>query len=74
MKRESVNIRDPYIVVYNQMYYLYGTRSETTWSEANGFDCYMSSDLENWDGPIEIFKRNDEFFATKNYWVTNLLQ
>ncbi|MBR7927522.1 family 43 glycosylhydrolase [Aerococcaceae bacterium zg-ZUI334] len=69
MKREAVNIRDPYVVVHNQMYYLYGTRSETTWSDANGFDCYTSSDLENWDGPIEIFKRSDEFFATQNYWA-----
>lgn len=51
------------------MYYLYGTRSETSWGEAYGFDCYKSEDLSNWEGPIEIFHRPDGFFATNSYWA-----
>ena len=69
MKREEVNIRDPFCMVYEDKYYLYGTRSETCWGEAFGFDCYVSSDLENWEGPIEIFHRSEGFFATENYWA-----
>lgn len=69
MKTSEVNIRDPYILPYEGKYYLYGTRSATCWGPADGFDCYVSSDLENWDGPIEIFHRPDGFFADQNYWA-----
>ncbi len=64
MKRQDINIRDPFVLVHDNKYYLYGTRSATTWSDAEGFDCYISEDLENWQGPIEIFKRSEDFFAT----------
>ncbi|WP_162012211.1 glycoside hydrolase family 43 protein [Streptococcus sp. S784/96/1] len=69
MKRQEINIRDPYILVHNENYYLYGTRSQTTWSDADGFDCYVSQNLTDWEGPIEIFKRTDDFFATQNFWA-----
>ena len=69
MKRNEINIRDPYVLVHNGKYYLYGTRSDTCWGKADGFDCYVSEDLENFDGPIEIFHRPDGFFADRNYWA-----
>lgn len=31
MKREDINIRDPYVLVDDGKYYLYGTRSKTCW-------------------------------------------
>lgn len=34
MKREDINIRDPYVLNYQGKYYLYGTRSATCWSKA----------------------------------------
>lgn len=69
MKKNEVNIRDPYILPENGKYYLYGTRSQTCWEEAYGFDCYVSEDLENFEGPIEIFKRPTDFFATNSFWA-----
>lgn len=69
MKKDEVNIRDPYILVEGNTYYLYGTRSDTCWEEAYGFDCYVSKDLENFEGPIEIFKRPENFFATQSFWA-----
>lgn len=69
MKTKEVNIRDPYVLPYQGKYYLYGTRSETCWGTADGFDCYVSEDLENWEGPIEIFHRPEGFFADQNYWA-----
>ncbi len=69
MKTDEINIRDPYIMVQDGMYYMYGTRSETCWGMAEGFDCYKSCDMENWTGPIEIFKRPQNFFATENFWA-----
>ena len=50
MKLNDINIRDPYIIKAEGKYYMYGTRSATTWSYGDGFDCYISEDLENWEG------------------------
>ena len=69
MLTNDINIRDPYILSYNGWYYLYGMRSETCWGEAYGFDCYKSEDLNNWEGPYEIFTRPADFFATNCYWA-----
>ncbi|MSC84884.1 hypothetical protein EAI89_13505 [Eubacterium sp. am_0171] len=69
MKTCEVNMRDPFVMVHGGMYYLYGTRSESCWGPADGFDCYVSEDMENWEGPIEIFHRPDGFFADQNYWA-----
>ena len=57
MKTEQINVRDPYVLLHGGTYYLYGTRSATCWGEADGFDCYTSSDLEHWEGPFEVFHR-----------------
>lgn len=69
MKVDEINIRDPYILPYKDKYYLYGTRSSTCWGKADGFDCYVSDDLQNWKGPIEIFHKPDDFFANESYWA-----
>ena len=69
MKRDEIALRDPYILFAENKYYLYGTRSATAWGPADGFDAYMSKDLENWDGPAEIFHNNGKFWATENYWA-----
>lgn len=65
----EINIRDPYVLTYQGKYYLYGTRGATCWGEADGFDCYVSIDMENWEGPIEVFHKPADFWADKNYWA-----
>lgn len=69
MKNSDINIRDPYVLVHDGKYYLYGTRSATCWGPADGFDCYVGDDLENWEGPFEVFHRPEGFFATENFWA-----
>ena len=69
MLTNEINIRDPYILLHDGVYYLYGTRSATCWGPADGFDCYASPDLAHWDGPFEIFHRPDGFFADQAYWA-----
>lgn len=69
MKTNEINIRDPYVLLYDGKYYLYGTRSATTWGIADGFDCYISEDLENWGDPVEIFHKDVDFWADRNYWA-----
>ena len=42
MKLTDINIRDPYILCSGDWYYMYGTRAETCWGAAEGFDCFKS--------------------------------
>lgn len=70
MKCNEINIRDPYVLLYDGKYYMYGTRSETAFvGEAYGFDVYVSSDLENWSEPYEVFHRPKNFWSNKSYWA-----
>lgn len=69
MKLSDIRIRDPYILLHEGIYYLYGTRSDTCWGPADGFDCYTSEDLVSWSGPFEIFHKPEGFFADEKYWA-----
>lgn len=69
MKRMDINIRDPFMLVHGGKYYLYGTRGATCWGPADGFDVYVSSDMENWEGPHECFHNDGSFWADRNYWA-----
>ena len=69
MKREEINIRDPFVLVHDGKYYLYGTRGATCWGDADGFDCYVGTDLEEFEGPFEVFHKTDDFAPHKNYWA-----
>ncbi|MDR1773063.1 MAG: glycoside hydrolase family 43 protein [Hungatella sp.] len=69
MNLERINIRDPFILVNEGKYYMYGTRAETCWTSATGFDCYIGEDLENWNGPYEVFHKPEGFWADLNCWA-----
>ncbi len=69
MKRTEINIRDPFVLVHEGAYYMYGTRGATCWGPADGFDVYVSRDLEDWDGPIVCFHNDGSFWADRNYWA-----
>lgn len=69
MKRNEINIRDPFVLPYQGVYYLYGTRGATCWGKCTGFDVYTSTDLEEWEGPIEVFHKPEGFWADQNYWA-----
>lgn len=55
MKNSDINIRDPFVLSENGIYYLYGTRAKDFGQGVGGFDVYTSKDLENWSEPIECF-------------------
>ena len=69
MNRNEINIRDPFVLVHEGKYYLYGTRGATCWGPADGFDVYVGDDLEHWDGPVECFHNDGTFWADRNYWA-----
>ena len=69
MKASDINIRDPFILLANGKYYLYGTRGADTWGKGSGFDVYVSEDLEEWSDPIPAFERYGGFWADMNFWA-----
>lgn len=66
MKNQDINIRDPFVLVHNGVYYLYGTRADNFGQRTAGFDVYIGTDLENWSEPKEVF--NSEKYGM-NRWV-----
>ena len=64
MKREDINIRDPFILTdrENGVYYLYGTRGDARRKELGyGFDVFVSRDLEEFSEPTVVFSPSDSF-------------
>lgn len=55
MKKEQINIRDPFVVYENGKYYMYGTRAKDFGYRTGGFDVYISDDLNDWSEPTMCF-------------------
>jgi len=70
MKLHEIHIRDPFILVHDNRYYMYGTRGLEAWnSKGTGLDVHTSTDLENWDGPHVIFEPPQGFWADRDFWA-----
>ena len=69
IKREEINIRDPFVLVHEGKYYMYGTRGPECWGKGTGLDCYVSTDLENFEDPVVVFLPPEGFWADKNFWA-----
>ncbi len=61
MKTNEINIRDPFVLVEDGKYYMYGTRAENFGMKTKGFDVYVSTDLVNWSEPKAVL--NSESFG-----------
>ncbi len=68
-KRTDINIRDPFVLVHEGKYYLYGTRGDECWGKGTGLDCYVSTDLENFEDAVEVFTPPADFWADRNFWA-----
>ena len=55
MKTNEINIRDPFVLCKNGLYYMYGTRAKDFGMRTGGFDVYTGTDLENWSAPKQVF-------------------
>lgn len=73
IKRLSdIHLRDPFVLTdkNEKKYYLYGTIGENVWEgPAIGFDVYVSSDLQEWTGPIPAFRPEPDFWADRHFWA-----
>lgn len=72
MKREDIQIRDPFIFRddRSKTYYLYGTTDPNCWDGiCTGFDGYRSKDLKTFEGPFPVFRAPAGFWADRNFWA-----
>ncbi|MBQ7638974.1 MAG: family 43 glycosylhydrolase [Clostridia bacterium] len=64
VKREDVVIRDPFVLVYEGKYYMYGTGLNP-----GGYGCVVSEDLENWSAPHAVYSFPEGFDVAGDYWA-----
>ena len=69
LRTDQINIRDPFVLVHDGQFFLYGTRGATCWGPADGFDVYVGKDLDLWGGPFVCFHNDGTFWADRNYWA-----
>lgn len=68
----EIQIRDPFVlpVASEGAYYLFGTTDKDCWHPpAQGFDCYVGTDLESWRGPLPAFRPPQAFWSDRHYWA-----
>ncbi len=70
MNIKNIRIRDPFVLVEGDTYYMYGTTELCADSRANSrFSVYISKDLETFEGPFVVFDGEQEcFWADRDYW------
>lgn len=59
---DRLPIADPYVLFYKDKYYAYGTRT-------NGFEVYISDDLEHWRRGDRLALSPQDSWGTKWYWA-----
>ena len=70
MKNSEIHIRDPFVLVHEGKYYMYGTFGANTWNDnLSHFDVYVSDDLINWSESHCCFAPPAGFWGTKNFWA-----
>ena len=60
----SIFMGDPFMLLYDGRYYLYGTTSSGT-----GFKCWSSSDLNAWKNEGYVYKETSDSWGENNYWA-----
>jgi len=75
-KLSQIQIRDPFIVPRSDegKYYMYGSTDKNIWQEGTSFEMYVSSNLEDWEGPFEVFRNYEGFFSDKNFWAPEVYE
>jgi hypothetical protein len=66
MLLSEIQLCDPFVLPFpeERCYYLFGSTDEDIWTDPGiGFDCYRSTDLREWSGPIPAFRPPAGFAA-----------
>lgn len=69
MKNQDINIRDPFVLVHDGKYYMYGTRAKNFGCKIGGFDVYVGTNLEEWSDPVQVFDSQKYGMNTEVNWA-----
>lgn len=70
MKRNEINIRDPFVLNDDGVLYMYGSTDKNIWGgECYTFSVYKTTDLESFEGPFDVFVRPEGFWSNEQYWA-----
>ncbi|MBQ3667632.1 MAG: family 43 glycosylhydrolase [Clostridia bacterium] len=73
MKLSEIQIRDPFVYTENGRYYLYGSTDSDIWKgDGHGFNCFGSSDLEEFEPYGNVFDRPDGYWGKYNFWAPEM--
>lgn len=69
VRTQDIHIRDVGILAHEGKYYMYGMYPCSV--EDGGYACYVSEDLQYWQGPYDVFLKDwyPEFEGTSCYWA-----
>jgi len=68
-------MRDPFVLAQPEKgrYLLFGTTDPDCWKGPGvGFDVYVGSSLEDWDGPYPAFRPEPGFWGANNFWAPEI--
>ena len=73
MKASEIQIRDPFVYVEGGRYYLYGSTDRDIWrGEGQGFECYISKDLQEFEPVGNVFDRPQGYWGKVNFWAPEM--
>ncbi|HYW95964.1 MAG TPA: glycoside hydrolase family 43 protein [Bacteroidales bacterium] len=61
---DSIFMGDPFMLLHNGRYYLYGTTSSGT-----GFKCWSSADMNHWKSEGFVYHETADSWGKGNYWA-----
>ena len=64
---DTIFVADPYIIQYNDSYFLYGT------SAGDGFKAWKSENLIDWSALGYVFRRKQGSWATRSFWAPEVI-
>lgn len=62
------NIGDPYVLYAGGKYYLYAT------SHFNGYYCWKSENLSDWEGPYLCYEASEKSFGNSCFWAPEVYE
>ena len=77
MQLSEIQVRDPFVlpVPDEGCYYLFGSTDKNIWGgPGTGFDCYRSTDLQEWSEPIPAFRPPADFWSPGQYWAPEVFR
>lgn len=63
-----MHIGDPYVLRADDEYYLYAT------SHFNGYYCWKSKNLSDWEGPYTCYKASEKSFGNACFWAPEVYE